>query len=175
MAAHLMVEKDFGMFKTQIFTSWSDLNHAIQFQAGTSFTVYPSGNPDFYSVTTLMAHTNEGQSNLVVDETVGVRVIGNIWTDLYFTFGNLKNYYDRNASNIYNVSDLITFIGGNRWTCYVKGHLGFSVDYKVLGREAEYLQYHLNGNGSGNQEIKSRYVTYNYYSHLLLGGITWKF
>lgn len=169
----LLAEKDFGMMKAGLFFAMSDLNNVRQFQAGINYFIYPSGNLNFYISTSLLDHVNDGHYNLILEENIGGKVAGKLWSELYFTIGRMENYYNKNAFVLYNVKDKITFLGGTRWTLYLNNNVTLSLDYKVLLREDEYLFYQEKGQ-INYRELTSNTANYEYQSYIILGGIIWK-
>lgn len=171
---HLAAVKDLGLIELEAFGASSNLNGKRQYQVGAGITAWPSGNLNFWSRTVLLNHNNDGTDQLVFEQSTGFRALTDLWGELFFTIGPATNYYNRNAYIVYNSGDVIKMTGGTRWTYYLANSLVFSVDYKFLWRNAEYIQYSVRPTGYYEYEVFPMNKELSFITHIILGGITWK-
>ena len=94
-----------------INTSFSHLNGENQKQAGASLTIYPLGNLNLYTNTMYVNHSQNSESNNIIEQMIGFKVSNKMWIEGFITSGNLYNYCEKNAFIVYNMEDKIK----SRW------------------------------------------------------------
>jgi hypothetical protein len=143
-----------------------------QYQYGFNILAYPFGNHNFYSNTRLLGHSFNGKHHFVFEQDVGFKASKTLWFDLYFTFGPVRNYFQRNGYIIYNTGDLIRLISGAKINWYISQKVSLALDYKMLWRERTYTYYQYN---SQVQNIAPVNESYQFFTHLILTSVSWNF
>jgi hypothetical protein len=172
---YLSVSKDFDLVKAGIFGSISNLNDVDQYQLGINFTAYPLGNTDFYSVSTLLGHHNDGSTTLVFDQLFGARLVNNLWLEISATFGELRNYHEKGGSVVYNIADQINFKGCGKLIWNLNPAVKLTLVYLYLSREDNYVNYVFDHYENARPVFRPEYHSYEYQNHIILAGVVWKF
>jgi len=164
--AHIGLYKDFSLFKAGVFTTFSGINNNIQLQPGLSFTAYPLGNTNLYTVSTISylfeKYDNSSSSNMIFKQSLGINVRG-IYIEPSYTFGEFNNYTEGNGYIVNNSNDTPK----NRldilaYTHMFKGKLNLFFKYQ----NSERINYYIINNITQS-------INYNYQS--FIGGIKWNF
>ena len=173
----LAISKEYKRFSFNFFTTYSNLNSAIQIQGGTSISYFPFGNLNLYSNTSLVYFNQkitiaQGQSNIkenrfIFDQMIGLKLNSKLWTETSVTLGNLSNYNEKNAFIVYNIADKINFKAGISFIYSLSSKIELSLCYQLLNRESNYNTY--------TDPVTVQINTTNYQNNTLIGGIKWKF
>lgn len=142
----------------------SRMNNSMQKHLGLIFSVYPKGNLNFYTVTSLYLHNTGYYKHIIGEQILGFRLAPKIWSESFITFGNLENFSDRNAYVVYNVSDITRFSAGTSILLSFK-RLDFSLRYRYMDK-ITYFDFFQGKTRTGN---------YTHSGFSLLGTATWKF
>lgn len=170
----LSLMKDYRIIHAGISGAVANLNDRRQFQAGFDLAAFPLGNLDLYAQGHLLVHIDAGEMQPVAGITAGGRILRPVWLELSGTFGRVSNYFEKNASAVYNFTDVIRFRYGARVIATLSSRWLLSVDYQYIGKQADYISYNENGQG-GNPAISPNWHPLNYTDHFLTGSILWKF
>ncbi len=142
--------KDFRNVKIGFHYSKYKLNGYNCSQPAISLVYYPLSNLNLYFVTNINNQLSRNDSsleqkgrrlnsNFVFSQTVGFKVTDNIWSELYYKEGDLKNYADNDVSTIYNIADGIKKEAGAELTFLMfKKKLKFTLSYSAIQRENTY-------------------------------------
>jgi hypothetical protein len=162
----LSVLKELSDFSIEAFCHYSDFGLKILNQAGLAFYYYPFGNLDLYSRTSLEYVWYDSVNNFVFSQLIGTRLAKKAWFEAEATIGQLRDYAEKNAYIIYNPPEEINYKVESTILLNLNKHLDLSLRYRLMQRENSYLTY----TDYFNTSIKKT----NYFSHFLIGGITWR-
>lgn len=147
-----------SLFRFALNGSFSYLNENHQSQTGLSFTYFPNGKTDFYLTTNAVLHFQNNVTNLIGTQLFGGRVLKNIYTNAFVTFGNISNYNEQNAFTVFNDPDRITL------------NFGAEVKYNILENFSAYFLYsnqqherdivNYEETGEGNSPVSSEVLKY---------------
>ena len=161
-----------GRFAIRLSGIYSSINDASQVTGTVGLKWYPMGNLDLYLGTALNVHTGiadqETTVELIPDFLVGFGIASRIWMEFSGSYGNMKNYTERNGYIVYNGLD---------WMIYKAiGTIVIPITPKgsnvYLGtRFAEFKSRFVPFDTSSDQEINS-IITH---SISIFGGLSWKF
>ncbi|MFZ4058808.1 MAG: hypothetical protein ACOYKE_11765 [Ferruginibacter sp.] len=127
----------------------------LQQQINLQLSVYPTGNKNFYSITTGMFRNRNSVTGLNLKQVLGVKVLKGIWLEGNATLGMFSNLAENDALYIYNAIDRNKMKAGA--TVYVAGkRLTFQAGYTFEQRE-----------------LYKQPLTFN--QHSITGGLSWKF
>ncbi len=170
--ASLSLSKDFRILNTSVFVAMANLNNDNQTQAGVSLTLFPLGNLNFYTTSTLINHYSLKRNRIIFDQKAGIRLFKPLWLELTATFGELHNYFEKNAFIVYNIPDQINFKTGSRLMWTITKNWMITLDYLYLERESSIFSYQLTGTPP---EIKTFTKPSKFTNQFILGGIQWTF
>jgi len=143
--------KDFKNIKLGFHYSKYKLNGYNFSQPAISLVYYPLSNINLYFATNINNQLSRSDSsseqkrgrfnnNFVFSQTAGFKITDNIWSELYYKQGDLKNYADNNAFTIYNIADGIKKEAGAELTFLMfKNKLKFTLSYSAIQRENSYI------------------------------------
>ena len=172
--AYCSLNKDYKIIQAGIFGAIANLNEQSQYQAGFDIVLFPEGNLDFYLKGQFIAHYNDGDLQPVINSTLGARLLKPVWVEVSGTFGKTENYFEKNASAVYNFPDYIRFKYELHLIAIASKTLNISLDYQLLGKQAVILTYEQAGNGGAVNYLPRRLLK-NYSDHFLIASIKWKF
>ena len=170
----LMLTKDFSIFSSGLAASYSNLNNMTQTQLTWSLTYYPWGRTNFYGTSAFMALFQEGKSNLIFRQTLGVRVLPGLWLEGSAIIGDLTNANLMNGFIIYNNTDKINYRLGVNLVYSLTKNLDISLIYQFFSNKNIHY-YYATDPGDQYQPVKLVTDYNNYQTNTIIGGITWKF
>jgi len=162
----LSVLKDISDFSIEAYGNYSDFELKIMKQAGLALFYYPFGNLDLYSRTGLEYVWHDLDNYLVFNQLFGFRATKKTWVEMETTVGQLKDYAEKNSYVIYNTPEEINFKIEANVLINMTKHVDLSFRYRLMQRENSYLTY--------TDFISISTNTTKYFSHFLIGGITWR-
>jgi tetratricopeptide (TPR) repeat protein len=166
-SSSIALSKAYGIFVYGLTAGYAQLNSYTQLQAGVSAVYYPLATTNFYG-TSSITYMNQNQENrFVFAQRLGVKLASKLWFDGGVTYGNLQNYSENNALLVYNTSDKILYKYGITLTAPLTKHLELSVRYDGFTKENNYYTL--------NSDSKVETKALNYATHLVIGGVKWKF
>jgi hypothetical protein len=171
---YLSVTRDFQIVQTSLIAAYSNLNKVSQFQAGFRVVAFPFGNLKLYLSSTLLDHINDGKSNIIFEQMVGIRVFKTLWTELNATFGKMENYHENNAFVVYNIADKMTFKGGAKLIVMLTPRWMVTGEYLYLQREGEYIVY-TQVVTPEKTEVKPVTKLQDFQNQIYLIGLKWSF
>ena len=163
----LSIKKDLPYFALELNGTYGDFSKYNQAQLGISGYTYPFGNLNLYTQTSLINRWQDNDYSLIFYQMVGGRLTKSFWLESNFTIGDLTNYAENNAFVIYNSPEKINYKFEATLIYRLNKHLEFSLMYRLLQRESEYLYY------VTIDDYERSSVKYLY--HTFIGGIKWMF
>ncbi len=163
MAISLAFDKKFSYFGINIFSSFSNLNKSTQKQAGATFSAFPSGNLNLYSLSTITLHNEKSVNNFVIEEKAGCKVFNYLWVDGFVSMGEMKNYVEQNAFVVFNMNEAINFRYGGSLIIPIK-NLKITLKYQYNDLLSNYSYY--------QKDVKTGELKNN--SQQFLISLTWK-
>ncbi len=165
--------KDLGHFTFGINGSYAKLTSTgNQKQVGTSITWYPFGNLNLYATTALTGFFQGNNKRLIVDQSIGGRILPEVWLEGTFTGGDLSYYNEKNAYVVYNLTETINYRLGANLIYTLSPHIDLSLMYRFYERENEYFNYSLN---TETMEVTLISNKIKYQNYSIFGGLKWKF
>lgn len=165
-AASLSLKKDFSICAIEMSGTYGDFGHAIQKQLGVAAIVFPMGNLDFYAKTGIIKMWNENEENWIFYQMAGTSVGKDVWLEAELTYGQLRDYAEKNAFVIYNSPEEIKFKFEATLLWELSPKIELMLKYRYLERVNTYLSY------TNFEEFTFENTKYPY--HTLIGGIKWK-
>jgi hypothetical protein len=170
---YLGINKDFGILHAGIFGAAANLNEQNQYQAGFDLMSYPLGNLNMYIGGQFVSHFNDGEIQPVWKVTGGGKIVDPIWIQLSGNFGEVKNFFEKNASAVYNFPDRVRFKYEAKLIALLGEKFLLTLDYQYIGKKAHILTYRTSGSGSNVDYLPE--VNYKEYTdQFLIGSILWK-
>jgi hypothetical protein len=171
---YLAAYKEFRYLHTGVFAALSNLNDNNQLQAGIGFVAYPFNNSNLVISSRLLDHRDDGNDNLVFEQSIGFRISKQMSADVNATFGKMSNYFDNNASEVYDLYSKLTFKGAAK-IIYAPGpRVKISGEYRYLASEGFYMYYETTGPGPNDNSIPV--ISYrDFLSQVYLLGASWSF
>ncbi len=170
----LGIEKDFNILNTGVFGAMANLNGFQQYQAGFNAIVFPTGNLDLYLQLQYVAHFNDSELQPVINAMLGAKILKPVWLELSGSFGEVQNYFEDNASAVYNFPDKILYRYGLKLISPLSKRVQLTIDYQYLGQESPVL-YYVENNSNSQVVYEPRVRFRNYNQHLIIGSLLWKF
>lgn len=171
---YLAASKDFRYLQARVFTAFSNLNDKSQFQAGLQLVAYPFDNPNLVISSKFLDHRDDGNDNLVFEQAIGFRVSKHVSADVNATFGNMSNYYDNNASEVYDLYSKLTFKGAAKIIFEPAPRLKITGEYRYLAGEGSYMYYEMTGSGE-NSRVATVVSYRDFISQVYALGVSWSF
>lgn len=145
----------------------SNYSSRSQFQFGLNYMIYPFGNLNLYSLTSLALKHEDKTNNLIFYQLIGFKMAARLWGEVEGTFGEMKNFNVFSLGYGYNTTDHLNmmlagkliFVAGKQIDLFVRGKF-----YKRHGL------YNVVMN-DGSTDISKLF--YNYWS--VSAGLKWKF
>ena len=169
----LALEKDFSILRAGIFGAAANLNEQTQYQAGFDLVLFPAGNLDLYLQGQFVVHVNEADLQPVGVAMAGARLFRPLWLELSGSWGEVENYFEKNASAVYNFPDRLLFKYEMKLLALLSPSWQISVKYQFLGKEAGILAYKQLVN-QGIPVVVPELNLKEYNDHFLIAGILWK-
>ena len=161
------LSKNLYKFKLHLNYSLGDLNETDQEQINFGVEYYPFGNLNLYSVTDIYNHKNADETEILINQKIGAKVLDKVWFEAYGTFGKARNFFEDNAYIAYNTGKDLTFKWGSNIFYRIRPDLEIRLYFKNAFYDDEF--YRLNG----TQPVEIN--TYDYKSYSITGGIKWIF
>lgn len=170
LSSRISAYKYIGLINIGGGISYSTLNYKKQLQKDYRLVIYPLGNLNLYTVSTVFQVSDEDdldkQNYTSLKQEVGFKALGNIWMEAMLQFGEIKNYTDHNGFCIYNGNDTQT----SRFD-FSLIHTGLKSNIRLMASYLEYYNYYFdltNYRSSELNKIESSGLTF-------IGEISWKF
>lgn len=154
----------------ELNSSFGNLSGNEQLQEDVTFTYFPFGNLNAYTVTTISHSAEKFNSeiinNWVYYQKLGVGIKEKVWLEPFAMFGNIHDFTQLNASIVYNSRDVLKQSVGCKVIVPVyKSKILINIAYTNSKYESSFLEFQ-----KGELEKK---IIYNHNS--INGGISWKF
>ena len=92
-------------------------------------TLYPLGNLNLYATSKLSDSHLDAADHLIFNQTLGFKVVKNIWLESSVTFGNQDDYLDADGLYVYNAIDNTTFKCGETMFFQLGLHAQLQLNY----------------------------------------------
>jgi hypothetical protein len=146
---------------------FSNYSKRTQYQAGLNYLIFPFGNMNFYSLSSLSAKYENSETKVVFYQKFGFKTFSRLWVELSGRFGELKNFNVFSEGYGYNTTDHINTIIKAKFIFLASAQLDLFVEGNFYKRHG--LRYEVYQN---NDERISK-VNYEYWT--VLGGLVWSF
>jgi len=171
--ALISLSKTAGTFKFRLSNSFSNLNEATQFQNTLDLLWFPSGNLNFYTISsaTLLSQREWGnkefKSSGLFDQKLGFKVFSKLWTEVNYTFGDITNFNEENGFVVFNNTDIISNRFGLNLIFPLSNNIEIALRYQYFNLQLPEINYTSNTNYT---------ITYlNNKIHKIIGGLKWTF
>ncbi len=165
----LCLNKDMSLVSLTLTGTYARLNHSDHYQAEAALTYYPKGNLDFYSQT-VGRYIHGREDHFLFAETAGLKVMKGCWMEVFATFGEAAEFFEKNGYIVYNLPEDLLLSWGMQTYYQITDHVQVSLKYENLYRESLFLQYVYEENtGSYLPE----YRPFTYHQHLIVGSLKW--
>jgi hypothetical protein len=104
---------------------------------------------------------------------IGARVLQPVWLEIAGSFGEVQNFFEKNASRVYNFPDQIRFKYEAKLVGVLSKRWHLTMDYQYIGKKAGILYFKETDFGEPEQlidEIKFK----DYHDHFIIASILWK-
>lgn len=144
----------------------SNFSGKYQLQGESALSIYPLGNLNFYTISSLAYFKEKDYDKWIVSQTIGSKIFRWLWQEAKVSYGNHYNYITNNTFVTYNTSDPIKMIAGANLRFFFKP---FEVvtGYSYNRCDGDYLYY--------NSLSVYKVVKYSYYSQSINTTVVWKF
>ena len=186
MAGGLSLVKFHGPFSFRLGAVYSNLNRTQQLTGSAGLTWYPMGNLDLYLSAGLNVHNGDlaargdsvgsaGETGsgfagtvLIPDLLLGWSIASKLWIEVSGTYGQMKNFTERNGYLVYNGLDWVKYkaVANLVLPLTAKGSV-FYAGARFAGYENRFIPL------DTTQPANINSLTYNSIS--IFGGISWKF
>ncbi len=140
----------------------------LQLQAGASFSWFPKGNIDFYSITQLHAfHDGIGSLRPIFYQKVGLKLIPKLWLEVIGIYGDVKNFTLLSNNYSYEIPNHTHGLVGSKFIYVLNKHINLFLGAQYFWKytEKEEISY------SNIYDLEK----INYQQINVLGGLQWKF
>ncbi len=96
------VSKEHGNCSLGINGTYAELLNKKLYQFGASLTWYPFGNTNLYTNSRITYLFDQKKTTTVFEQMAGGKIYENGWLEGFFTWGEIKNYNEKNAYIVYN-------------------------------------------------------------------------
>lgn len=162
----LALSKSISLYDIVIRGSYSNLNNKDQYQLEGLFRIFPLGNLNLYATTTMTSHWQENENRLILNELIGAKLFSKLWMEGHISIGDMLNYNEKNAFNVYNSGDIIKFRAGVNFIITLTPKQELSLRYNYYNNEGSLYRFSSDFSMSVNQ--------LKYQNHSILGGLKWK-
>lgn len=163
------LKKDFPYFSTQASLYYSNLNDATQLQTDLKLSVYPLGNLNLYTLTTVsyqIENSGRDRQSIVLTQEIGGKIFRYLWIEGFFTLGEMQNYTGGDGTLVFNSANIIKSRIGGRLIFPVHQAVSLQAGYTYAVRESSFIPA-----DSGIPPFN----TIQYHDHSITGGLIWKF
>lgn len=144
----------------------ANFNKQTLLQAEVALTYYPLGNAHLYGTTTGAIITQNSKNQLVISQTIGGKIITQLWYEISGSYGNHQNYLAKMGFLTYNTFGNIQLAGGVDLKYYHK-RLVVNPLYRFNLRKGTYTQI------SKNQITQQQ--KFNFNNHIFSILLSWNF
>jgi len=171
----LSLSQSVGRFTIRLGGIYSYMNTTSQVTGTAGLTWYPLGNLDLYLGTSLNVHnenTNQNTVELIPDFLIGYGIASRVWMEFSGTYGNMRNYTERNGYIVYNGLDGMIYkaIGTIIIPISPKGS-SIYLGTRFAESKSQFIPRDTPFDASSGQDINN--IISNSIS--IFGGLSWKF
>lgn len=163
--ASASLSKSFKNLNTMIGFGFANIDQTNIYQIGGQITYSPLGNYNLNLTGGLFVSADSTKRTIGFAKVTG-KITDNLWYEVYYYQGNLKNFHESNAYVVYNISDIIKSKSGINIAYYFHPNWTLNMRYDFLVRTASYTRYI-----AGNQNVLSD----NYINNSFIVNVVWKF
>ena len=166
----ISVWKDINQFKIGLHGNYSKLNNISFLQTGATLVYFPLGNLNLYSRTDIITKLDFLDKNnakirpgFYINQLIGVKVLENLWTEGFYSYGVMSNFSSNDAFLVYNTGEKINQTGGiNLSYLMFKQSLKINLSCVFMQKEYSYLTYVFDSNVEQTfQGIRHESYTYD--------------
>lgn len=159
-----------------ITATYSNLNDFKQIELSTGYGFYANKQKTIFSKTNVTFFSQKPNIKLIFNQIIKIKLVNQIWVDVFGSYGNLRNYNENNGYTILNTNDETLYRIGTKITFPVFKKLSCFISYSFSGKNLPFNYLSFNGVKRGTGEIFQSSIQNNYYKqHLIYGGLIWKF
>lgn len=162
----LGIIRSFPYLDVGLTGSWSDINGNDQVQIEPSVVVYPLGNLDLYLHTSVLLQIQDQETAFLFRLMGGRKLFERLWMELEARAGKINNFHENNGLAVYNSGDDLLVDAGTNLYLLISEKLRLNLSYSFASFEGKYYVYPENRPPEINK--------FNYYNHIITGGISWK-
>ncbi|WP_320053064.1 hypothetical protein [uncultured Acetobacteroides sp.] len=165
-AGGLSIARRMRYLKPSVSVVLSNFGKSNHYQGECSLVVFPLGNLNVHTVSSVSLLKNSGSKQWIVSQAVGSKIFSWLWHEEKIVYGNLNNYITDNTFSTYNTSDPIKRILGANLRFY---HKRFEViaGYASNRCQGSYLYF--------DSFTSYKIVKYHYTSQSFNTTVLWKF
>ncbi len=171
VATSLGLEKYYGKVRPGITAGYSYINRQPQVQGSFSFSWFPYGNLNLYSISDITLSSRLSGDNIngkqIFSQDIGFRVFHWLWAELGGSWGERENFADSRAYLVYN-DPMVT---RERYTIAIiapfNGTMELTIHYNYYLKESRFIA----DSPSGGVPVNP--IELN--THKISGGIKWNF
>ncbi len=164
----LAIDKEIGKFSCGISGTYARMLDQKIYQVGASLSWYPLGNSDLYAHSSLTYQINDTTSTAVFEQMAGGKLFKYSWLEGFFTWGQLKNFNEKNAYLVYNQVYPVKMRWGLTFYPYIGKHLEVMLMYR-------YQKIGLLLTTSSLSETSTSVTNPNFTFSMVTSGLKWKF
>jgi len=121
-----------------------DLGDQTHFQQDLHLELYPKGNTDLYSISTISyldadLFSESGEPSMVFHQTIGLKMLHKTWIEGFLTVGSLKNFTQSLGSILYNDTDVVTKRVGVKVFYQISTPLVVRLDFAQATKESIFV------------------------------------
>ena len=159
---------DAGYFSLGLTGTWISQNGDEYGQLGMSGTIYPLGNMNLYTTTTLLQQVgSKSNTQFVFNQVLGFRPTKKLWFEADFATGPLRDMVFSNGFVMYNTGDDIDMRAGLAAIYTMNSRITLSARYQYFKYSDDYYTF------TGFNTFESNKIYFN--KQMIIGGITWNF
>lgn len=117
---------------------------------------------------------NRYYNRFIFYQMIGLKIFKGFWAEAFVTFGELENYYEKNAYVVYNIPDKILFKWGVQLLYQINHRIDLSLEFENLYREGIYVGF-TSPVDELSEDPSREFKAYTYNNYIIVGGIKWKF
>lgn len=158
-----------------ITATYSNLNDFKQIELSTGYGFYANKQKTIFSKTNITLFSQKPDMKLIINQLIKIKLIKQIWVDVFGSYGSLRNYNENNGFTILNTNDETLYRFGVKLSLPILRKLNFYVSYSYSAKNLPLNYIYFTGIKQNKETFQSS-VQNNYYKqHLIYGGLIWKF
>ncbi len=136
----------------------------IQNQTDFRLIIYPLGNLNLYTTTTASYQNQDLRdgnitNRILVDQQIGAKVNGWLWTEAYGTFGEMDNFFLKDGLVIFNRMDLVKQRMGGKLIFIPAPKWSLTLDYTNMSNQSQFIQAPFTGEDFNQKKYQIHSIT----------------